>query len=207
MKLLLLPIDALSASLLKYIVAALLIFIPLYPKFPLLFLYKSSVAIRVEDFLILFAVLILLLRWYVTKAKINSIPLFRQITTYWLIGGLSVLSAILITKSITPQIGLLHWFRRIEYMVGFFMTYQIIKDNPKNLRFFYELIILAATGVLLYGLAQIYLGAPIISTMNEEFSKGYTLILQPGVPISSTFAGHYDLAIYLVFILSFLAAL
>ena len=43
--------------------------------------------------------------------------------------------------------------------------------------------------------------------MNEEFSKGYTLILQPGVPISSTFAGHYDLAIYLVFILSILAAI
>jgi len=42
--------------------------------------------------------------------------------------------------------------------------------------------------------------------MDAEASKGMALTLRPGVPLSSTFAGHYDLAIYLIMILSFLTA-
>src|SRR5689334_7219300 len=42
--------------------------------------------------------------------------------------------------------------------------------------------------------------------MNSEFSKGLALRLQPGVQLSSTFAGHYDLAIYLAMILCFIVS-
>ena len=56
-----------------------------------------------------------------------------------------------------------------------------------------ELSIIPVVGVFFYGLAQMYLGAPVISTMNVESSKGAALTLRPGVPLSSTFAGHYDL--------------
>ncbi len=37
--------------------------------------------------------------------------------------------------------------------------------------------------------------------MNPEYAKGYLLYLTPEARISSTFAGHYDLAAYLVFII------
>ncbi len=47
---------------------------------------------------------------------------------------------------------------------------------------------------------------PAVQTMNAEFAKGELLILTPFARVSSTFAGHYDLAAYLVFFIPFLAA-
>ncbi len=53
------------AILLKYLVATLFIFIPLYPKFPLFFLPHAGVAIRSEDFLLAITGFILILIWLV----------------------------------------------------------------------------------------------------------------------------------------------
>ncbi len=47
---------------------------------------------------------------------------------------------------------------------------------------------------------------PAVQTMNAEFAKGELLILTPFARVSSTFAGHYDLAAYLVFFIPVLAA-
>ncbi len=47
---------------------------------------------------------------------------------------------------------------------------------------------------------------PAVQTMNAEFAKGELLILTPFARVSSTFAGHYDLAAYLVFFIPLLAA-
>lgn len=167
----------------------------------------AYVAIRAEDFLILISCVILLFHWLSHRFNPLRYLFSRQFITYWIVGGLSVLSAIILTQSISPQLGLLHYFRRIEYMVCFFLAYQSVKDNINNKRFFLEVTLLTALGVFLYGIAQIYFGAPVISTMNTEFSKGIAIPLGPGVPISSTFAGHYDLAIYLVMVLCLFAAL
>jgi O-antigen ligase len=52
--------------------------------------------------------------------------------------------------------------------------------------------------VVLYGLGQKFLNFPAVQTMNPEYAKGYILYLTPEARISSTFAGHYDLAIFLV---------
>ena len=193
-------------SSLKYIGAALLIFTPLYPKFPLFFLPFSTVAVRVEDFLIGLAVLFL-----VIGLKKNSFkalpPITFQIVTFWAIGLLSTISAILITKNVSPLLSTLHFLRRIEYMSLFFIFYYLGSISKSNRTFFLKLILLPVAGVFLYGLAQIYFAAPVISTMNIESSKGIALTLQPGVQLSSTFSGHYDLAIYLSFIISFLMAI
>ena len=192
-------------SLFKYIGAALLIFIPLYPKFPVLFLPSSTVALRAEDLLILVAVLMLILAY---KNKwVKSPPVTYQILVYWAVGLLSAISAILITKNVDPLLTLLHFARRIEYMSLFFIFYYLGSISKENRKFFLQLLILPVIGVFLYGLAQIYFSAPVISTMNAEFSKGIALTLQPGVQLSSTFSGHYDLAVYLSFIISILFAI
>ncbi len=47
----------------------------------------------------------------------------------------------------------------------------------------------------------------MISTTNSEFSKGQIIYLTPGGRVNSTFAGHYDLAVFLMMVLSVLAAL
>lgn len=191
---------------LKYLTAAILIYIPLYPKFPLLTLKGSSVAIRAEDFLILLTSFVFL-GYFFSRKKRTLPPLAFQIIIYLSVGLISAISAILITKNVTPLIVILHFFRRIEYMLVFFFVYYVGINGWLTRRFLLELVLLPAIGVFFYGLAQIYLQAPVISTMNTEFAKGMALVLQPGVQLSSTFAGHYDLAIYLAMILGFLAAL
>ncbi len=47
---------------------------------------------------------------------------------------------------------------------------------------------------------------PAVQTMNAEFAKGHLLNLTPESRVSSTFAGHYDLAAYLASFIPILAA-
>ncbi len=191
-------------TLYKYAVAALLCFIPLYPKFPLFNVPFTYVAIRAEDFFIGFTFLLLILK-IIAEKKIKLPNISPQIGIFFLIGLISSLSAIFVTQNVKPLLVLLHYFRRIEYILAFFLVYYAASEI-KTRRFFYELIILPAVGVFGYGLAQLYLNAPVISTMDSEASKGLALTLRPGVTLSSTFAGHYDLAVYLCMVMIFLAA-
>ncbi len=196
-------------SYLKYTFAALLFFIPLYPKFPLFNIPGTYVAIRSEDFIISFLSLVILAIILINSSVRRQ--LFGQITTrsillYWTIGFFSVLSGVFLTRTASAHLGLLHWARRIEYMLPFFAGIYLAK-NDKSLVFFSKLLLPIAFGVFSYGIAQLYFKAPVISTQNEEFSKGFALTLQPGVNLSSTFAGHYDLATYLTITLSLGTAL
>jgi hypothetical protein len=70
------------------------------------------------------------------------------------------------------------------------------------------LIIFATTVVLLavYGYGQRYFYWPVYSTMNREFSKGIRLYLTEFARVQSTFAGHYDMAAYLVIALPLVLA-
>ncbi len=199
-------IGKLFTFLLKYLTAAILIFIPLYPKFPLISLTGSSVAIRAEDFLILLTAIVFVGHFLLQKKK-KLPPLGLQVIIYLAVGLLSSLSAILITKNVQTTIVVLHLFRRIEYLLVFFFVYYVGISGWLTRRFLFELVLLPAIGVFLYGVAQLYFQAPVISTMNTEFAKGVALTLQPGVMLSSTFAGHYDLAIYLIMILAYVTVL
>jgi len=199
------PTHKLLDTLYKYAIAAVLLFIPLYPKFPLFTVPFTYVQIRAEDFLIAAIWGIFILRTIVLR-KIKFPPITFQIGIYFLVGLLSLISAIFITKNIITSVAALHFLRRVEYLSIFFLAYWASKDQSSH-KYYLELILISAIGVLLYGLAQIYLGAPVISTMDAEASKGMALTLRPGVPLSSTFAGHYDLAVFLIMILSFLTAI
>lgn len=190
----------LEDNLLKYGVAALLIVIPLYPKFPLFWIPGSSVAVRAEDFLIAAFVGIWLLKEARSRFIFLRDNLNRTLLAYFVIGFLSLASAILVTHSVVPYIGLLHAFRRVEYMVVLFIIAASIKTR-KELIFYLEVIFLTLFLVFLYGVGQKFFLLPVISTMNIEFAKGFALRLHPGARVSSTFAGHYDLAAYLVLLL------
>jgi len=199
------PILKLLNSFYKYAIAALFIFIPLYPKFPLFNVPFTYVAIRAEDFFIAFTCGLLILK-LVAERKIRLPSISPQIGIFLLVGLISSLSAIFITKNVQPLLVLLHYFRRIEYVLVFFLVYFAARKE-KNRLFFLELMLLPAIGVFAYGVAQIYFGAPVISTMDSEASKGIALTLRPGVTLSSTFAGHYDLAVYLSMIMILLTSL
>lgn len=193
----------LDQNLLSLLAGFLLIFIPLYPKWPMFDILPGyNVRVRLEDFLILFTNLYFLSKVLKKKIILKKAPLLKPILIYIIIGFLSTLSAIFITKTVYPetiQIAkvFLHWLRRIEYFSLFFIFFFALK-NPKQIKKFLLIIILSIIGVSIYGFGQKYLYWPAYSTMNREFSKGIALYLTEHARVLSTFGGHFDLATYVM---------
>ncbi|MCL5091084.1 MAG: hypothetical protein M1514_03685, partial [Patescibacteria group bacterium] len=107
------------------------------------------------------------------------------------------LSGVFITKNIVPHLALLHFFRRVEYISLFFVAYFSFK-KIKDLKIFAVSVFVSTLGVIIYGLGQKFYGWPVVSTMNNEFSRGMILKLTWWARVNSTFAGHYDLAAFMV---------
>lgn len=189
----------------------LLAFLPLYPKWPLFdALPGYIVRIRLEDFLILGAFVLFLVQLIRGKTKLNQNPLFKPIVIYLIIGLLSSISAIFLTQTVpleTVHVGklALHWIRRVEYMSLALVFFAAVTSRRSVYRM---LGVFAMTGILvsIYGFGQKYLGWPVYSTMNREFAKGWRLVLTEHARVSSTFAGHYDLAAYTIVLLMLFAA-
>lgn len=188
----------------------LLAFIPLYPKLPLFDLIEGYIVrVRLEDFLIVFAMGIYFLQVLKKKISIET-PLTKIIFAYSIIGFLSVISGIFITHTIpTTQVHLLksflHFLRYIEYFSVFFLLYAAIKSK-RDVQIASAVIVVTMLLVGIYGLGQKYLYWPVYSTMNREFSKGIVLYLTEHARVQSTFAGHYDMAAYLVIVLPLVLA-
>ncbi len=187
-----------------YILVALLAIIPLYPKLPLVSVAKTFVAIRLEDILISLAVLLWLwinvkqIKYYLSQTITQAFILF------WFIGALSVFSGIFVTHSVEPSLGILHFVRRVEYMILFFLAATTV-SNIHQVKLASKVLIVVAAVVVLYGFGQLYLNFPVVSTTNSEFSKGLILRLTEGARVNSTFAGHYDLAMFLTIALSIIS--
>lgn len=197
-----------SEKYLFWIVLFLIIFIPLYPKFPLINVHGTFVAIRVEDLLIAVTVGL----WFVkmiVSGKISSLlsdKINQALLVFFFITLVSLFSAIFLTKTVEPFLALLHYLRRIELMLLIPVAASVLTTRK-------QLIILLYTGLVIiflvngYAFGQKYLNWPVISTGNSEFSKGLILHLSPEARVSSTFAGHYDLAVFMVMVLSICSAI
>lgn len=191
----------------KYLVAAIILAIPLYPKFPLFSIPNTYVSVRLEDFLIALTLMIFLLTNLGDLRNFFKKKIFLVIALFLACGLLSYLSGLFVTQTISWKLGFLHWARRVEYISMFFVGYVIVKKHPQYLQFFMKLFFLVVFISFLYGLGQKYFNFPIIVTQNEEYSKGVALRYVEGSHINSTFAGHYDLATYLVFVLPLILAI
>lgn len=180
----------------RIILSVLILFIPLYPKFPLMNVKGTYVAIRLDDIVVAAC----FLTWLILQIK-NHFPIFKYKITplfiaYFVAIILSTLNAVLIYQVGRPAILILNTIRRFEYISLFFITLEAIKSK-KDFLYPYLFSLLALVGIAIYGYGQKYFSFPVISTMNEEFSKGQLLQMNVWTRISSTFAGHYDLAAYL----------
>ena len=198
-----------KANVLFLLTLALLVFIPLYPKLPLVDIRHTWVYVRIEDFVVVFV----LFFWGITALRHkNSLitPLTVPILLFWFIGAVATIHGILL---VFPNLGDVHgnvaflsMLRRIEYMSLFFVAFSAMRDK----RFLpWVLVALTVTvlGVTLYGIGQKYVGFPAFLTMNEEFAKGIPIRLSGLSRVSSTFSGHYDLAAYLVLVLPILVSM
>jgi len=198
-----------SQNIFLLIALFLIAFIPLYPKLPILDVKNTWVYIRIEDFLVAFVAFVFLVQLLRRKVTLNT-PLTVPIVLFWFIGGIATLHAIIFLfpnlRNVFPEIAFLHFLRRIEYLFLFFVGFAAIRDK-KNIT---PIIVTFAVTLLLvfvYGLGQRYLGFPAFLTMNEEFAKGIPLKLSALSRVPSTFAGHYDLAAYLILMVPFMGSM
>lgn len=192
----------LSDEILKYLVAATVLAVPLFPKFPFVRIPGTYVSIRLEDFLVFFLGLLVVFKLLPEIRNLFKRKIERSIIIFLAAGFVSVLSALLITKTVLPHIGILHWVRRIEYLIPFFAGILVMRPkNSGNLDFFLKLFLIVIPVAFIYGWGQKNLSWPVIITQNEEYSKGIALRWTPGSHVNSTFAGHYDLATFLVMVL------
>lgn len=173
--------------------------IPLYPKFPLLGLNDTYIAIRVEDMFMVLYVAVFALQVIRKKINLNTILIYL-FAAYWIVNFVAYLVGYFVHDAFTFQyLGFLHSARRVEYMIVFFIAASLI-TKKEDLYFFMKHVVIAAGIVFLYGIGQKFIGLPAVQTMNKEFAQGVILFLRAADRISSTFAGHYDLAAYFVFL-------
>ncbi len=173
--------------------------IPLYPKLPLIHVEYTYISIRADDFLISLISLIFLVQLIRKKVILNRqflIPIFL----FWGAVLVSFIWSNYVVKTMPYHpVSFLHALRRIEYMLVFFIAASSIKSRRDFMLLLYALF----TSIFLsfsYAIGQKFFGFPAVQTMNPAFAQGLILILTPEARISGTFAGHYDLAAYIVFL-------
>lgn len=195
-------LEWLDSNFLRLASLFLLFFIPLYPKVPLLDIWQTWVNIRIEDLLVFFTGLFFVLETTKKRTQWKS-PLTMPILLYWAIGGVSALHAIIVfvptDSTMFFHLVALHYFRQVEYMLLFFVVVTSIK-SMKQVTQYVRVLLVSVVLVVFYGFGQQYLGFCAFLTGNEEFAKGACLQNPPRN--TSTFAGHYDLAAYLVLAIS-----
>jgi len=194
-------------NLLKIGVSFLLVFIAWYPKLPSINIPHTWVYIRLEDFSILFVVIIWFLELILRRVKLAP-KIWMTFAFYWGIGLISlVLSLIFIGPHLAnffPSVAVLYYIRHIEYLILFFVAFSTIKST-KDIRDYMVILFVTVLGFSLYAFGQrFYLDAwaafpkfferfpycfPSFQTGNEEFAKGIPLCLPKDGRITSTFAG------------------
>lgn len=193
----------LDNNILSVLVGVFIFLIPLYPKLPLRMVNYTYIAVRIEDVFTAFLFIVYFIQLIRKKVSINK-KFLLLFALYWGAVFLSAFYNIFVTKIIyISHLGLLHAARRVEYMGIFLIVLSIVKTKKSFLRYL-SLILFSLLLVNVYALGQKFIGWPAVQTMNPEYAKGYLLFLTPEARVSSTFAGHYDLAAYLVFLMPIL---
>jgi hypothetical protein len=201
-------LSLLSEKISKYLIAAILIIVPLFPKFPLIGVPGTYVAIRFEDLLLLALAIILIPKVILDFKKLIHDPIFLAFLIFLASGILSTIAGAFLTQTVAFVIGIFHWARRIEYITPFFAAYLLIPKDKivENIEFYLKILVIVVAIAFVYGLGQRYFQFPVIITQNEQYSKGIALLWTAGSHINSTFAGHYDLAAFMVMVLPMLLA-
>lgn len=190
----------LDEHVLKLLVIGFIFLIPLYPKLPLKMVNYTFVAVRLEDVFVAIIAIVFAIQFLRKKVTVPW-KMFWLFVAYWIAVFASFLWGYFVQGTvIIDHLGFLHSARRVEYMLIFFVVYSTIRSK-KDFFLYMKLIFGTLFLVSIYGYGQKFLGWPAVQTMNPEYAKGYILILDSWARISSTFAGHYDLAAYLILLM------
>lgn len=198
-----------SDNILFIITLFLLAFIPLYPKLPIIGVEHTWVYVRLEDFLVAIAIILWIIQIFRKKATFKT-PLTIPIIIFWIVGGISTFWAIYFIfphiANVFPNVALFSYLRRIEYLSLFFIAFSAIRSK-RYTPYIVSILVITMLVVVAYGIGQRLYGFPAFLTGNEEFAKGIPLRISSLGRIPSTFAGHYDLAAYLVMLIAVIGSM
>lgn len=187
-------------NILSVLTLLLLFFIPLYPKIPLVDIENTWVYVRFEDLIVAATLTLWIFLILFKKVKLKT-PLTIPIFLFWLIGAISTFHGVLILFPTLPNVfsnvAFLSFIRRVEYLSLFFIAYASVRDK-KFINIVIATLTITVLLIIFYGFGQKLFGFPAFLTGNEEFAKGIPLKISSLGRVPSTFAGHYDLAAYLV---------
>ena len=183
----------------------LMVFIPLYPKIPLMELLPGYIVrLRLEDIFVGIVFVVWLI--WLARGKVKfDFPVRYLILGFIGVGLISIVWNMFVTgwipmSQVHIQKSLLHLARHIEYFFLGFLLFSSCK-SVKQLKIVVGAIFFTVAAISIYAIGQKYFYWPVFSTMNREFSKGMVLYLTEGARVPSTFGGHYDFAAYLVIVL------
>jgi O-antigen ligase len=186
-----------------FLMAAVLVIVPLFPKFPLISVPGTYVAIRFEDLLLLALGIVVLVKIIANFRDFLNDEIVQAFLIFFVVGFVSLLAGTYLTRTDTLLVGTFNWLRRVEYAVPFFAAILLLKKEKisEHISYFIKVLMLVTVVVFIYGYGQIHFRFPAIITQNGDYSRGMALFWIPGSQLNSTFAGQYDLSAFMVMIL------
>ena len=180
----------------------------LIPKLPLVQIDNYIVPIRIEDILLVCALLSLLLRYLIYQEKPAHNPLRRWMVAYSVITCLSFLFGLFILGSVPgAKIGFLYWLRGPEYFVASYLCLLGV-TSWKQYRQMMVVLVVFVLLIGVYGILQEFSLVPIFDGTHDTGEIVY-LRFFPGFGeerLFSTFSGPLDLsATYLIIIPNLIA--
>lgn len=149
----------LDANILAILAGFLLIFIPLYPKWPLFdILYGYNVRVRLEDFFVAATCAVFVLQLLRRRISVKGTPVTVSLLLYLFAGFVSMLVAFFVIRTV-PLIAIhmektfLHWLRRIEYFSLFFVFFVSVR-NWKAIKAYLIIFFSTLFAVIIYGYGQ-----------------------------------------------------
>ena len=118
-----------NINIFRPIIAILILFIPLYPKFPLFGVNGTYVAIRLDDIIIGLTVLIWLIYQAIHHFPIFKVKITKLFIVYFVAICISFLNAFLIYQTDPTNILFLNLLRRFEYISVFFIAIESIRTT------------------------------------------------------------------------------
>ena len=185
-----------------------LFFVLLFPKLPLIQIQGYLVPIRIEDILLVSALVALLIRRYFIRNERIFNPLRKWMALYLVTSAVSLVFGLVILHTIpAANIGFLFWLRTPEYFAASYLCLLGI-ENWKQYNRILAVFVLFSFLIGVYGILQEFSMVPAFDAMHQtdelvviRFLSGFA-----EERLFSTFAGPYDLAaFYLIAIPIFLA--
>jgi len=106
----------LKINIFRPIIAILILFIPLYPKFPLTSVDGTYVAIRLDDVVVALAILTWVIYQFIHKFPVFKIKITKLFLAYFVAIIASFITAFLVYQTDATNLLILNVARRFEYI-------------------------------------------------------------------------------------------